>query len=222
MTSALGPGSPWIAASSTKCYISALFAPYSNQLQTIFTLTYLALHSPTSIFTSSTWILHPVWWGITILRRIKKHTLRKNYHSHSRRRPIIIASWKFQLPTEQSLPALFWRCPMSVLQFIWSRVLMRLIAQSVITNVNTLESPLCLPISKKIIWTTNRRFYILARCTTIRYYKLQGIHYQRLRAMPILSVYALHFQICEIWLGPLHHHCANTRTQLSTYSSSLT
>jgi len=51
---------------------------------------------------SSTWNLRPARWGITIRRRIKKHTLREHLHVHWRRQPIFIAEQMFALPTQPS------------------------------------------------------------------------------------------------------------------------
>jgi len=48
-------------------------------------------------FTQSTWNLQPARRGITIHRRIKKHTLRERLHVHCRRQPILIANQMFEL-----------------------------------------------------------------------------------------------------------------------------
>ena len=76
------------------------------------------------------------------------------------------------------------------------------IGRSARTKVKTLGSPRCHPISKKTIWTTSRMSYIQTRRTIMRQFKLQGFHYQSNRAVQILSLHVLHFQICDIWLGP--------------------
>jgi len=48
-------------------------------------------------FTSSTWNLRPARWGITIHRRIEKHTSSEHCHLHSRRKPLFIAGQMFEL-----------------------------------------------------------------------------------------------------------------------------
>jgi len=96
------------------------------------------------------------------------------------------------------------------------------IGSSARMRVKTLESPPCHPISKKTIWPTSRRSYIKTRRAVIRQYELQGRHGQRNGAVQILSLPALHFQICDIQPGPWHQHCSNAKSQPSTYHVSLT
>jgi len=57
-------------------------------------------HSPTFCLHYSKWNLRQARWGITIHRRIKKHTSREL--SHSRKQPIIIVHQMFVFPYLQS------------------------------------------------------------------------------------------------------------------------
>ena len=147
-------------------------------------------------FTSSSWNLWPARWGITIHRRIKKHTLREHLHVHSRRQPIIIANQMFELPT-QPLSTVR-RNQMSAQWILLSRMTTILIQRSLMLTVQTLASPPCPPISKTMICTTHRSSYIYTRRPVIRQNELQWFYWQRNGAMPILSSQALHFEICDI------------------------
>jgi len=94
--------------------------------------------------------------------------------------------------------------------------------RSAMTPAKTLEGPLCHPKLKNTIWTTSRRSYNKSRCAMIGRYKHPGLHWRRNGIVPILSLPALHFQICDIQLGPYHHRCSNGKSQRSTYSTWLT
>jgi len=138
---------------------------------------------------------------------------------HSRRQPIFIAEQMLELQTPP-----------------WSIMLERAIIRALIPMkqddddtdgrlamgmVKTLESPYCHPISKRTIWTTSRRSNIDTRRTVIRQYELHGFNYLRNGAVPIQSLHALHLHICDILLGPYHHHYSNANSQPSTYYASL-
>jgi len=92
----------------------------------------------------------------------------------------------------------------------------RPIRRSVMTNVRTPESLPYHPTSKKTIWIIIRRSFIWVRRAGINHYALQGFHCQRNGAVPILSLYALHIQIPEIYLRQWHHHCSNAKSQPSS------
>jgi hypothetical protein len=64
---------------------------------------------------------------------------------------------------------------------------------------------------------TSKKSNINTRHIVIKQYKLQGFHRQSNGAVRILSLHALHFQICDIRLQPLHHHCSSTKSQPSIY-----
>jgi hypothetical protein len=55
---------------------------------------------PTSLY--QTWNLRLARWGITIHRRINKHTFREHLHMYSRRQPIFIPNQMFQLSNQLS------------------------------------------------------------------------------------------------------------------------
>jgi len=95
------PPTPRITSCLIACYFIALFSSHSTKLHTIFPLLYFSLHSQLHSL-HQTWNLRPARWGITIPRRIKKHTLREPLHVHCRREPIFIANQMFELPTQLS------------------------------------------------------------------------------------------------------------------------
>ena len=103
---------------------------------------------------------------------------------------------------QPSLRVQCWIEQISALLFGWSRMMTIPIGKSAATKVNTLENPPQQPISKKTIWTTRRTSYIQTRHAVIRQYELHGFHCQRNGAVQILSLHALHFQICDIQPGP--------------------
>ena len=88
--------------------------------------------------------------------------------------------------------------------------------RSIIMKVRALESPPYHLTSKKTIWITNRWIYYLARHAGTSHYKLQGFHCQNNRAMLILSLHILCFQVSEIQPGQWHHHCPNAKCKPST------
>jgi len=54
------------------------------------------------------------------------------------------------------------------------------------------------------------------RCARTSHYALHGFHCQRKRAVPILSLHTLRFQILEIYLRQRHHHCSNAKSHPSS------
>jgi len=68
---------------------------------------------------------------------------------------------------------------------------------------------------KKTIWITGRRFYFWTRGTGTCLYTLQGFHYQRDRAVPILLLHALRFLIPKNHLDQWHHCCSNAESRPS-------
>jgi len=57
---------------------------------------------------------------------------------------------------------------------------------------------------------------IQVRCDQTSHYTQQGFHWHTNRAVPILSLHALHFQIVIIYLQQWHHHFLNANSYPSS------
>lgn len=86
-------------------------------------------------------------------------------------------------------------------------------------NVKRPESLPCNPTSKETILVTDQTSYFQAIAPGTCHYVLHRLYCQRNRAVLILSLHALRFQIPKIPLGQLHHHCSSANSQPSSTSN---
>jgi len=115
-------------------------------------------YSPTFYLHYSNWSLHPARRGITIHRRIKKHTL--GQHSHSRKQPIFIVHQMFPFQWSAFMHCIADNsCPWL---HRWSRMTIS-IRRVVMMTVRAPKSPRYHPTSKQTIWIPNRKSYISDR-----------------------------------------------------------
>jgi len=184
----------WIGSSVSRCYFVTVYSYHTITLHTIFTLIYLYLYCPTSLHQHGIYSQPGVK---SVFTEESKSTpwVRCCMCIQKGSQPLFeIKYWNFQ----PSLWVLSWRWLMSVQWVWWSRMMTIPIARSGMVKVKTQEYSQCLSISKRMIWTSNKRCYIKTRWADIRHYKLHAIHSERHGSMPILLMCALHIWICEI------------------------
>jgi hypothetical protein len=97
----------------------------------------------------------------------------------------------------------------------WTRIIIP-IRWSRMTNVRIPESPPHRPTMMKTMWITSRRSCVKSRCARKSSYEWPGSHCLKTRAMPILLLHAVQFQMNEIELRQWHHYSSITESQPSS------
>jgi len=147
------------------------------------------------------WKQYPARWEITIPTRIKKDTSRE--HSYSKKQPIFIvhliihfllSGFVYHIADDIRAQCQYWS------------IMITQIMRSMIMNVRIPESQHCnLTLKNTICIIINRKSYCNARCAGTSREKPEEFQCWSDRAVLILSVHAVHFQVPKIQFLPRHY-----------------